>query len=203
MTWSETILERYLVPARTGKAFAIAKGDLIRITDVEGQQPVDFWAFNKEDPLEFLSAEHTRPSIEKLVPGVGDRAYTTHRRAIVTVLADNSPGQHDMHFAACDRYRYQELGFEGEHASCTDNLHKALAGLGIPLGFTPQPWNLFTNFHLEADGTFEVRAPDTEPGDNIVLRAEMDAYVVVSACPQDMNATCGGRPSDILVEVGR
>ena len=158
MTWSETILERYPVPARTGKAFTVVKGDLIRITDVEGQQPVDFWAFQRDDPLEFLSVEHTRPSTLKLVPGVGDPAYTTHRRAIVTVIADNSPGQHDMHFAACDRYRYRELGFEGEHASCTDNLHKALARLGIPLDFTPQPWNLFTNFHLKEDGAFEVRA---------------------------------------------
>jgi uncharacterized protein YcgI (DUF1989 family) len=31
----------------------------------------------------------------------------------------------------------------------------------------------------------------------------MDAYVIVSACPQDMNLTCGGNPTDIQVEVGR
>jgi uncharacterized protein YcgI (DUF1989 family) len=31
----------------------------------------------------------------------------------------------------------------------------------------------------------------------------MDAYVVVSACPQDMNDTCGGNPTDIQVEISR
>jgi len=193
----------YEVKARTGKGFEVKKGDLIRVTDLEGAQPVDFWAFNKRNPREFLSPEHTKPSIEKLFPHVGDAAYTNQRRPIVTVVEDNSPGQHDMQYAACDRTRYRELGVKGYHASCQDNLHKALKKLGIEMEFTPQPWNLFTNFFINPDGTFTIKAPETKPGDNIVLRAEMDAYVVVSACPQDQNLTCGGKPTDVRVEIGR
>jgi uncharacterized protein YcgI (DUF1989 family) len=79
----------------------------------------------------------------------------------------------------------------------------ALKTLGIELPFTPQPCNLFTNFFINPDGTFTVKAPETRSGDFVVLRAEMDAYVVVSACPQDMNDTCGGNPTDIHVEIGR
>lgn len=193
----------YEVPARTGKAFLVNKGDLIRITDLEGQQPVDFWAFNKENPREFLSPEHTKPSIEKLFPHRGDSAYTNLRRPIVTVVEDNSPGEHDMQFAACDPARYRQLGVTGEHASCQDNLHTSLATVGLSMEFTPQPWNLFTNFFINPDGTFTIKPPATKSGDNIVLRAEMDAFVVVSACPQDQNDTCGGNPTDIRVEVGR
>jgi uncharacterized protein YcgI (DUF1989 family) len=191
------------VSARTGKGFEVKKGDLIRIVDVEGQQPVDFWAFNRSDISEYLSCEHTKPSIEKLYPRKGDSAYTNHRRPIVTIVEDRSPGQHDMQFAACDRWRYKELGAKGRHASCEDNFHKAFKSLGFTLPFTPQPWNLFTNFFIKPNGTFEVRAPDTRPGDYLVLRADMNAYIVVSACPQDMNATCGGKPTDIRVEVER
>ncbi len=198
--------ERFVVEARGHLAFGVDQGDLIRLTDPEGAQPIDFWAFNRADIYEHLSCEHTRPSIEKLFPRVGDAAYTTKRRSIVTLLEDNSPGQHDMEFAACDVYRYAELGWDeasqGRHANCTDNLHKGLADLGLALPYMPQPWNLFTNFFLKPDGTFEVRAPATQPGDNLILRAEMDAYLVVSACPQDMNATCGGAPTPILAEVG-
>jgi uncharacterized protein YcgI (DUF1989 family) len=192
----------YDVPARTGLGFEVKAGDLIRITDLEGAQPVDFWAFSKSNPLEFLSPEHTKPTIEKLVPGVGDAAYTNQRRAIVTVIQDNSPGQHDMQYAACDPSRYRQLGAKGEHASCQENLHKALAQLGIRLDFTPQPWNLFTNFFINPDRTFTIKPPETKPGDHIVLRCEMDAYIVVSACPQDLNPTCGGNPTDVRVEVG-
>jgi uncharacterized protein YcgI (DUF1989 family) len=195
--------EAFHIPARTGKGFTVRKGDLIRIVDLWGQQPVDFWALSRRDASEHLSCQHTKPSIEKLFPQEGDAAYTTHRRPIVTLVEDHSPGQHDMQFAACDKWRYKELGASGKHASCTDNFHAALKALSLKLPFTPQPWNLFTNFFINPDGTFTVRAPDTKPGDYVVLRAEMNAYVVVSACPQDMNDTCGGNPTEIRVEVMR
>ena len=131
---------------------------------MQGSQPVDFWAFNRADFYEFLSCEHTKPSIEKLYPGLGDSGYTNRRRPIVTVVEDNSPGQHDMQFAACDPTRYSELGFEGEHASCQENLHSALRSVGIEWGFIPQPWNLFTNFFINPDATFSVKAPQDETG---------------------------------------
>ena len=203
MTSMTTVRETHEVAARTGKSFKVATGDLIRITDLEGSQPVDFWAFGKADHLEYLSCEHTKPSIEKLFPHVGDSAYTNQRRRVVTVVEDTSPGQHDMQYAACDPTRYAELGVEGYHESCQENLHLALGDHGIVLDFTPQPWNLFTNFFINPDGTFTIKAPESKAGDHIVLRAEMDAIVVVSACPQDQNLTCGGRPTDIRVEVGR
>lgn len=202
MTAMTKVRETYEVPARTGRGFEVKVGDLIRVTDLEGAQPVDFWAFNRGNHLEFLSCEHTKPSIEKLFPHLGDSAYTNQRRKIVTVVEDKSPGQHDMQYAACDPTRYAELGVKGYHDSCQDNLHKALKDFGIKLDFTPQPWNLFTNFFINPDGTFTIKAPETKPSDNIVLRAEMDAYIVVSACPQDQNLTCGGTPTDIRVEVG-
>src|ERR1041385_3391745 len=94
------ITQNVHLPARTGKGFRMRRGELIRITDLEGQQPADFWALNAADIYEHLSCEHTKPSIEKLFPRVGDAAYTTHRRPIVTLIEDQSPGQHDMQFAA-------------------------------------------------------------------------------------------------------
>ena len=197
-----TTVKSINVQARTSIGFKVNRGQLFRIIDVSGSQPADFWAFNSLDVFEHLSCEHTRPSIQRLYPREGNSAFTNHRRPIVTLLEDNSPGEHDMEFAACDKYRYLELGADESHANCTDNLHKALSELGLSLPYTPQPWNLFTNFFLNSDGTFEVRAPSTKSGDSVTMRSEMDSYVIVSACPQDMNDTCGGNPTDILVEIG-
>jgi len=192
------------IPARTGKGFTVRRGDLMRITDLGGAQPCDFWAFNKRDIFEHLSCEHTKPSIEKLFPHLDDAAYTNHRRPIVRLVEDKTPGQHDMQYAACDQWRYKELGYKGKkHASCQDNLHIGLKSLGLSLPYSPQPWNLITNFFINKDGTFTVKAPKSKPGDYVVLRAEMDAYIVISACPQDLNDTCGGNPTDLRLEVGR
>ncbi len=196
--------QSYRIPARTGRAFQVARGTLIKITDIDGSQPVDFWALNKDDRSEYLSCEHTKPSIEKLFPHEGDAAYTNHRRPIMTLLEDHSPGQHDMQYAACDRWRYIELGGpeHADHPSCNNNFHQALQKENIKFPFTPQPWNLFTNFFINPNGTFTIKAPETKPGDYVVLRAELDAYVVVSACPQDFNNTCGGNPTDFMIEIG-
>lgn len=199
----ERVRRSFHVAAGSGHGFAVEHGDLIRIIDLEGAQPVDFWAFNRCDALEFLSCEHTRPAIMKLVPGIGESVYTNRRRPIVTVVADYSPRQHDMLFAACDATRFEQLGHRGPHANCQDNLHAVLRELGIVLDFTPQPWNLFSNNVIRPDGTFVQEAPDTRSGDSIVLRADIDAYIVVSACPQDLTGSCGERATDIQVEFGR
>jgi uncharacterized protein len=200
-----TISRRYDVPARTGLAFRAIAGDLIRVIDLHGAQPVDFWAFVDNDHSEYLSCAHTKPSIEKLFPRVGDAAYTNHRRPIVRLIEDHSPGEHDMQYAACDRWRYIELGgpSQADHGSCQANLHNALRAEMVSLPFTPQPWNLFTNFFINTDGTFTVKAPATRPGDYVILRAELDVLIAVSACPQDLNDTCGGNPTDIAIEIGR
>lgn len=202
------IVQDHRIKARTGKAFAVKKGDLIRLIDIDGQQPIDFWAFKKQgtalvEPCEFLSCEHTKTTIEKLFPERGDAAYTNLRRPIVAVLGGSSVDQHDMQYAACDPIRYKLLGFKGKHANCQDNLHKSLRTIGAKLSFTPQPWNIFANFIVNKDRTITIKTPTTKAGDDILLRAEMDAWIVVSACPQDMNDTCGGKPTDIGVEVLR
>ena len=69
-----------------------------------------------------------------------------------------------MQYAACDPTRYRQFGVKGEHASCQDNLHKALDQFGIRLGFTPQPWNLFTNFFINPNGTFTIKPPENQAG---------------------------------------
>ena len=198
-----SVEKEIFVPAKTGASTTLRKGQLLRLTDLDGRQPIDFWAFSQENPWEHLSCEHTKTSIQRLYPVQGDAAYTNYRRPIINVVEDNSPGQHDMESAACDQERYKELGGTADHPNCQDNLHFELKKLGLEIKGVFQPWNLFTNFLLHADGTFTFEAPNTKPGDNLILRAELDCHVVISACPQDITETCAGNPSDILMEVGR
>ena len=98
------------IPARKGKAAFVAKGQRIKIINTHGQQVVDTWAFNRADLSEFMSMEHSRAGMLKIVPGIGDSMLTNHRRPILTFLEDDSGGVHDTLMAACDRYRYEGLG---------------------------------------------------------------------------------------------
>jgi uncharacterized protein YcgI (DUF1989 family) len=189
------------VPARTGVAFAVDAGATIEIVDLQGQQPADFWAYYENDLDEYLSAPHTRIGNMKLIPGVGDAFLTNHRRPIIRIVDDPVP-VHDFLSAACDPWRYEELGQIGWHASCQENLELAMSRAGHRRVVCPQPFNIWTNFHLNPDGTFQIRRPATKAGDSITLRAEMPSIVAVSACPQDITLTAGLNPTDLLVRIG-
>jgi uncharacterized protein YcgI (DUF1989 family) len=188
------------VPARTGVAFRVDAGTEIEIVDLQGEQPADFWAYHENDLNEYLSAPHTRIANMKLMPGVGDAFFSNHRRPIIRIVDDPVP-VHDFLSAACDPWRYEELGRRGWHASCQENLELAVKRAGFGEVVCPQPFNIWTNFHLNPDGTFEIQRPATKAGDHIVVRAEMPCVIAVSACPQDITLTAGLDPTDLLIRV--
>jgi uncharacterized protein len=142
----------HTIPARRGKAAHVRKGQQVRMINTHGTQVVDTWAFNAEDLHEFMSMEHTRPHIGHIMPKPGDIMYTNKRRPILTIVEDSSPGIHDTIIAACDRYRYKFLGVEGYHDNCTDNLHSAMAELGLTPPEVPSPFNVWMNIPVKANG---------------------------------------------------
>ena len=174
------------IPARSGKATLVSRGQSARIINTHGQQVVDTWAFRRDDLTEFMSMEHSRTSLGRIMPAVGQSMVTNRRRPILTLVEDTSGGVHDTLLAACDRYRYELLGCEEYHDNCTDNLAAALAELGLTPPETPSPWNLFMNIPVALDGSVTFEPPVSRPGDHVTLRAELDCVVVFSACPQDM-----------------
>ncbi len=62
------------IPARKGKAAFVAKGQTIRVINTHGEQVVDTWAFNRADLTEFMSMEHSRAGMQRLIPQARRRA---------------------------------------------------------------------------------------------------------------------------------
>ena len=164
------------IPARRGKAVRVRKGQTVKVINTNGQQVVDTWAFNADDPREFMSMEHSRVSIG---------------------------GIHDTLIAACDRYRYEGLGCTGYHDNCTDNLASGFAELGLTPPEVPSPLNLFMNIPVIDGNAIEFRPPISTRGSYIALRAELDCVVAFSACPQDMIPINGSamRPTEGHIEI--
>src|SRR5580658_8090959 len=133
------------IPARRGVATRLSAGRSIRVVNTFGQQVVDTWAFLAADISEFMSMEHTRIFIGRIIPQIGEALVTNHRRPILTLTEDTSGGIHDTLVAACDRWRYELLGAVGYHDNCADNLASGLAALGLAPPETPSPLNLFMN----------------------------------------------------------
>ena len=174
------------IPARRGVATRLSAGRSIRVVNTFGQQVVDTWAFLEADISEFMSMEHTRIFIGRIIPQIGDALVTNHRRPILTLTEDTSGGIHDTLVAACDRWRYELLGAVGYHDNCADNLAAALGALGLTPPETPSPLNLFMNIPVIDGNRIDVLPPVSTPGSHVTLRAALDCIVAFSACPQDM-----------------
>jgi uncharacterized protein YcgI (DUF1989 family) len=187
-----------MIPARRGKAARVRAGQRVRLVNTHGTQVVDAWAFNAGDPTEWMSMEASRASFMKLAAAVGDTFVTNRRRPILTLVEDTSGCAHDTLMAPCDPHRYGLLGVEGYHDNCRDNLHAALAALGITIPATPPSLNVFMNIPWTADGRLAWGEPVSPPGSYAVFRAEMDVVVALSACPQDILPINGrtGRTTD-------
>jgi uncharacterized protein len=175
-----------LLPARSGTAVRLARGQALKLVNTHGQQVVDAWAFNAHDLGEFMSMEHLRQVLNRIIPRTGDPLATNHRRPILTLAQDTSPGIHDTLMAACDVWRYRNLGCEGHHDNCRDNLLAAMAALGLTPPECPSPLNLWMNIPVGEGGAVDWLPPASRAGDYVVLRAELDCVVALSACPQDM-----------------
>ena len=124
--------------------------------------------------------------LTRLLPGGFCTLLLADLGADVLKVEDTSGGAHDTLIAPCDAPRYRLLGVEGHHDNCRDNLHAALAILGITAPATPSPLNLFMNIPWTADGRLAWGEPVSTPGSYVMFRAEMELVVAFSACPQDI-----------------
>jgi len=195
-----TVLE-----ARYGVAVALAAGRTIEIVNTHGSQVVDFWALNAGDLSEAASMPHSRNAWFRMTPRVGDALVTNKRRPIATLVADSSPGVHDTVIPCCDAVRYAQLNMAPDHRSCGQNFIEALQAIGrTPPEPMPMPLNVFMNVPLQANGSLGVAPPVSKPGDAVTFRAEMDALVVMSACPHDLFPVNGAdcTPHDVAFRIG-
>lgn len=185
------VAEQFTIEGAGRGSIRLTPGEHIRIINIEGSQVVDLWAFAEADPSEFLSTEHTRSCLQKLIPAVGDTLYSNRRRPILAVVEDTSPGIHDMLLSACDQQRYALLGHVGFHKNCVDNLTDAMKDAGCHLHEIPSPFNIFERVIIDEAGALKIEAPVVEAGQSITLRAEQSVLIVLSACPMDIALTNG------------
>ena len=183
--------ESITIPGAHAKAFTLKQGSQIRIINLEGSQVVDAWAFCTAHKDEFMSTEHTRSCLEKLIPTVADALYSNRRRPILRIIEDTSPGVHDLLLSACDIDRYRLLGVDDYHRNCADNLIEALAELDVIPPEIPSPFNIFENVSIGAGGALSIQPPVVEAGQSISLIAEFEIILVLSCCPMDIALTNG------------
>jgi uncharacterized protein len=182
------MMERRIIPAAGGVGLRLARGERLRVIDIEGGQSGDVFACSA-DGRERLSNGRTFDYQGKVYLTTGDVLWSDRSNPMLTIVADDV-GRHDFLYAACtvEMYRLQ-YGATGDHPNCADNLGAALRGLGVDPGPPPTAFNVFMCADVAPDGRLSFRPPPSRPGDAILFRAEMDLAVALSSCPA---STCNG-----------
>ena len=158
------------------------RGQHLRLIDLEGQQSGDLLPFSA-DGKHRLSNGRTFDFGGTVYLSTGDSLWSDRSERMMTIVADDV-GRHDFFYSPCnlDMFRLQ-YGVTGHHANCYDNLCLALRSLGLEPEPLPNAFNFFMNVEIAQGGRLQVLPPKSRPGDSLVLRAEMDLAVALSACP--------------------
>lgn len=192
--------ERIHIPKQSGKACLLRAGDLLRVIDAEGGQVADLVALSYPDRGLRFSTDQTRDVARSIYLTTGHSLFALSGQPLLTIVADDV-GRHDYLYAWCRPEMYRRIWGESDHPNCHDNLLGALTPYGVTDAELPMPFNIFQNVTIHADGRMEVFEPLSRAGDSIVLRAERDLLVAVSACSVDKSRCNSHRPSPIDLEI--
>ena len=189
---------RRLAP-QTGTGFRLPRGRRLRVIDPLGEQVSDLIAFAADDPKEWLSSGRSIDYANTIYLTAGHILYSNRSRPMLVVESD-TVGRHDFLLTPCSpetfRIIYQH---QGHHPSCFANLVDGLAEFGIAPDAIPTTFNIFMNVTIAADGTLTIDPPRSKAGDSIVLRAEMDLIVGLTACSAEMSNNYSFKPIDYEV----
>jgi len=107
MNDSTNLAKRLQVEPQTGAAFALEKGQIIRIIDVEGEQVADLFCFSKDETKEALSSGHTTDYNGKIFLSKGDILYSNRSNPMFTIV-DDQVGKHIMLYAPCSQAMFEK-----------------------------------------------------------------------------------------------
>ncbi|MEY2520631.1 MAG: uncharacterized protein QOF24_2390 [Verrucomicrobiota bacterium] len=172
---------------QTGTAFELAKGQLLRVIDLEGEQVADLIAFSCEDKAEWLSSGRSIDYANRIYLTKGDILYSNRSRPMFTIVEDDVR-RHDFLLTPCSPETFKIIyKNEAHHPSCFANLASHLEPFGIAPDSIPTTFNIFMNVEIDANGVLKILPPRSKAGDSIVLRAEMDLIAGLTACSAEMS----------------
>lgn len=190
------------IPAQSGTAFIMRKGQVLRVVDPLGQQVSDLFAFDLHDHRSSLSSGRSIDYASKLLLSTGDLLYSNDSEVMFTIVSD-SVQRHDFTLTPCSQRMFEKLyGCTSHHPSCLENLSLALAYHGIRPEQITTTFNIFMNVSFDAQGRVTVGCPTSRAGDHIELRAERDLLCGLTACSAEGSNNGTLKPIDFVVLPG-
>jgi urea carboxylase-associated protein 2 len=196
-------------PLRGGQMWSrvLKRGEVLRLTDVEGGASVAALFFNAEQPLERYNMPDTLKAQHIARLTTGNVLFSDMGRVLCSVVAD-SAGWHDTitgHLRAeASRAKYgggtyQALRNDFQR-NTRDNFLIELGKFGLGKRDLHANVNFFVKVVADRDGNLKW-AVGTRPGALVELRAEMNVLCVLSNTPHPLDPSPRYAPKPVALEV--
>ncbi|MGP3978264.1 urea carboxylase-associated family protein [Streptomyces sp. 8N114] len=187
------LVERFVLPIRSGRAWEVPAGYLCRVITPDGPQCGDFNVWNRHNPRERLWAARTRQLQGAHVTRY-DRLWSTlpYMRPLVTITNDSlswygededGARVHDLLGSRCDPYINRILTNEDFDFHCHSNLTRAVLPYGLTEFDVHDVLNIFTVTGLNDQDQYYMKPSPAKAGDFFEFFAEQDLLCALSNCP--------------------
>jgi uncharacterized protein YcgI (DUF1989 family) len=190
-TATRTLVERFVIPIRTGRAWPVRAGQICRVVVIEGPQVADFNCWSLQNPRERFWAARTK-QLEGSHVTTGNRLWSglPYLRPMLTITNDTvrygvdaDGGRcHDLLGTRCDPYVHKLLTGEESDVCCHSNLTRAILPYRLTELDVHDVLNIFQVTGLKDDRYF-MKASPARKGDVFEFFAEIDLLCAISTCP--------------------
>ncbi|GMM92865.1 DUF1989 domain-containing protein [Qipengyuania sp. MTN3-11] len=193
--------EMQRIEPRSGVAFELRAGQVLRVFDPDGSQVSDLLAYARDDVREVISNGRTFDYEETIKLTAGNTLWSNRSRPMLEIVED-TVGTHDFLLTPCSTATFEHFYPDKPvHRGCFGNLAEALAPWDIGEDDIPCAFNLFMNVPVDgSSGRLTVDPPLSRAGDHIALEAKMDCVIGLTAC--SAYASNGGsfKPIDYRID---
>ena len=194
---SRSLVEEFVIPSCSAKAFVLKKSQMLRVIAHEGKQVADIKFLNADDHKEQMAAwwstclNSERPA-DQIIGGTRrvKELYSKPpwERVMLTVIHDKI-GDHSFN-GSCSQ-RVAQLcpdHFRVSGKTCVELFAECLQSYGLSEEDLDSAGTMSvfmpTRFTDDENGTLEFLPAACEKGDYIEFLAEMDLLVAATSCPQ-------------------
>lgn len=198
-----TMLREEILPGGGHLSFVLKRGQILRMTDIEGGANVSLLMLNPHEKSERLNLPDTLKGQHTARLTAGHCFYSDMGRVLAGITADTC-GWHDPFGGVLnaaevtEKYgqgRYQELR-NGFYRNGTDNLLVEMGKWDLNLEDLLMVVNFFSKVTVDDRGQFTFHGGYSQPGSYVELYAPMDTLVVMTALqhPMDPSREYAPRP---------
>lgn len=193
------IINKYHIPPQRGVGFTMKQSQLLKVIDPKGEQVSDLMAFSELNKNECLSSGRTFDYNDTIYLTTNNILYSNRSNPMFTIIED-TVGVHDFLLTPCSPEMFRKLyKIEDYHPSCFENLANNLIPFGIQEDQIPSAFNIFMNVPVQKNGKIKVQAPLSRAGDYILLKAEMNLIIALTACSAELSNNGSFKPIDVEI----